>query len=64
VEGQQHVRAPFRLHRTPPRPFCAAPGLDESGPSIRGWLTGLANGEHQLMSDRLRNRVDTEGASP
>ena len=41
VDGQQHVRAPFRLQRTPPRPCSAAPGLDASGTSVRGWLAGL-----------------------
>jgi crotonobetainyl-CoA:carnitine CoA-transferase CaiB-like acyl-CoA transferase len=39
IGGVEHVRAPFFMSATPPRPSASPPGLDESGDVIRAWLS-------------------------
>lgn len=40
IDGVDHVRAPFFMSETAPRPTSGAPALDGHGPEIRSWLGG------------------------
>jgi crotonobetainyl-CoA:carnitine CoA-transferase CaiB-like acyl-CoA transferase len=39
ISGLDHVRAPLSMSATPPRPSAPPPALDESGDSLRAWLS-------------------------
>jgi crotonobetainyl-CoA:carnitine CoA-transferase CaiB-like acyl-CoA transferase len=43
ISGVDHVRAPVFMSGTPPRPSAPPPMLDESGDSLRAWLSAAVS---------------------
>jgi crotonobetainyl-CoA:carnitine CoA-transferase CaiB-like acyl-CoA transferase len=43
ISGVDHARAPLFMSATPPRPSAPPPMLDESGDSLRAWLSAAVS---------------------